>query len=285
MNKLAVILLSIILSILVGLGGCVTIVPPAETAPARDEVPQSYTPTSMPVPPEVPRKVISIWKSEPASLASTADIQDKITLIPNTAGGDTQVSENLSLGVIPAGTWQDSTSFYLEEGQWVDVIVSSLDIPIYFNWEEPGAVSLDASCWTWYEGKKVGTTILSQMLQPVGQPPSRDMGVFDPFQGKPLYENFATSTEEGTVFTTAGRVFASEGATEYWFTFTNWNNQKNADITCSVYMLDVTPGWGKSMLDTKLQPWLNELYYLLVSGEITEEEYDKAESGWLEQFK
>ena len=298
MNKVAIIIISLILAMAVGLGGCITINPPAPAltptptpmptpvptpTPTPTPVPTPI-PTPTPTPPEVPREVVSIWKSEPASLASPADIQDKITLKPNTASGSTQASEDISLSVIPAGTWQDSASFYLEEGQWVDVIVSSLDIPVYFNWEEPGAVSLTAGCWAEYEGNKVRSGF-PKMAQAVGEPPSRDTGVFGPFEGKPLYENLVTSTEKGTIFTTAARIFAWHGATDYWFVFYNWNCQKEADITCHVYKLSATPGWGHSFWDAKMQPWLNELYYMLVSGEITEEEYDEAESRWLEQFK
>ncbi len=294
MNKIATIILTLILAMVVGLGGCVTISPlpetgppiepePTEVAPAP-EAASSPTTTAILAGPEVPQEVLLLWKSEPASPASPGDIQDKITLKPNTASGSTPVSEDISFSVIPAGSWQDSTSFYLKEGQWVDVIVSSLDIPVYFNWEEPGAISLTAGCWTEYEGKKVRSSF-PQMGQVVGETPSRDAGVFGPFNGKPLYENLVTSTEKGTIFTTAARIFAWNGATDYWFVFYNWNRQKEADITCYVYKLSTTPGWGQGFWGAEMQPWLNELYYMLVSGEITEEEYDEAESRWLEQFK
>jgi hypothetical protein len=377
--------------------------------------------------PEVPQEVLSLWKSEPASVASPADIQDKITLKPNTASSSAQVSGDISLSVIPAGTWQDSASFYLKEGQWVDVIVSSLDIPIYFNWEEPGAISITANCWvedsinlykllvynldpdkphylkysisgaveglpisanvnlgrygetakfhnpeysaateggihasvavslpkgsmitltlesdvpidwqsnlespgpqigvlfaemrtyseedgwitissgsikakhvlSFNDGRRLEASLiidppktragaLIQKAQPVGQPRTREMSVFDPLYYKVLYENHTAITSTGTIFTTAGRMFASQGTTEYWFTFTNWNREKNADITYRVYKLGITPGWGKEFKEQKLQPWLNELYSLLVAKEITDGEYNLAETNWLEQFK
>ena len=242
---------------------------------------------AIPGPPKAPQEVTSIWKSEPASVAFPPDIKDRFTLEPNTASGSTEVSEGLSISVIPRGTFQDSTSFDLEEGQWVDVIVFSLDIPVYFNWQEPRAISLKAECRPAYwsdEKRKIGRSGFPITLQIVGEPPSREMSVFGPLSGKPLYENLVTSTEEGTIFITAARIFAWEGAGEYWFVSYNWNRQKAADVTCCVYKLSTTPGWGESFCDAKLQPWLNELYRMKVSGEISEEEYDRAESQWLGQF-
>jgi hypothetical protein len=94
-----------------------------------------------------------------------------------------------------------------------------------------------------------------------------------------------TGTEKGTIFTTAARIFAWKGATDYWFVFYNFNRQKKADITCLVYKLGITLGWGESFWDTKMQPWLNDLYYMLVAGKISQEEYDQAEAKWLEQFR
>lgn len=272
MNKVTIIVVSLILALVLGLGGCIPVNPPAAPATESPVPPPVRVTTGVP-PPEVPQEVLLLWKSEPASKGSTADVEDKITLQPNLATGTKEVSEDISLGVIPKGSWQNSTSFYLKEGQWVDVIVSSLDVPVYYLTEEPGAASLKVARWAEYEGKKVRSMF------------GQDMGPFSPFYGKLLYQNRVANTEKGTIFTTAARVFAWGGPGEYWFIFYNFSRQKEAQITCHVYKLGTTPGWGEEYKNTQLQPWLNELYYMLVSGTLTEEEYDRAESQWLKQFE
>ena len=104
------------------------------------------------------------------------------------------------------------------------------------------------------------------------------MGIFTPFYGKLLYENRITNTGRGTVSTTGVRLFAWGGAGSYCVTFYNFSSQKGCEITYRIYKQDTTPGWGKAYKEAKLQPWLNDLYHLHVSGKITQEEYDKAEN-------
>ncbi len=169
---------------------------------------------------------------------------------------------------------------YTEDSGWVTICSRAIDVKHIVSSNEGRKPEIVLSP---IENKV--RTGFPQIAQKVGEPPSRDKGVSGPFQGKPLYENLVTNTEKGTIFTTAARILAWNGASEYWFTFYNWNRQKVADITCRVYKLGATPGWGNSFWDAKMQPWLNERYYMLVSGEISQEEYDRAESRWLEQFK
>ena len=64
----------------------------------------------------------------------------------------------------------------------------------------------------------------------------------------------------------------------------NFNPHEATEVAYQVYHVAVTPGWGESYKDSQLQPWLHELYRLLVSGKISESEIARAEAKWMEQF-
>ncbi|GAI17983.1 unnamed protein product [marine sediment metagenome] len=167
---------------------------------------------------------------------------------------------------------KDSMVFYLQEGQWVDVVVSSNDFPIYYYSEEPGAASLQTGYWHKYEDGEMCRAGCES-----------DMGIFAPFYSKALYEN--RTTDEGLIFTTAVRLFAWGGPADYFLTLYNWNSQKGCEIIYHIYKQDITTGWGKDWKETKLDPWLSELGRLWFSGQISKEHYDEAAGQWLEQFE
>lgn len=279
--RLMPIILSLILAMALGLSGCITINPPeTPSPPATPEPvpPPAPAPTSIPAPPDIPQEVLSIWKAEPVSGAYPPDISEHITLLPNLASGEGADYGDISLKVIATeGSWQNSLNFNLQEGQWLDVIASSTDTQVYFGIEKP-----DSVCFKINYDLTTQESVGSSSWDYNGIPKD---SISAPLYGKTLYENWVINTDEGRMFTTSARLFAWEGAGNYYFDFTNFSSQEGCEITYCVYKYNITPGWGKLYIETKLQPWLNDLYYLLVSGEITEEEYDKAEREWLEQFE
>lgn len=289
MNKVCIVLLTLILTMAVGLGGCITVSPPggapapAPTPAAAPTPTPEATPSPVPPPPEVPSEVLSIWKSPPVSEAYPPDVSGEVTLLPNRASGDRVERENITLEVfLTRGAWQDSMDFHLDENQWVDVIASSTDTLIYYLTEEPGAAHLHTKHITWVEVEHSDKPYRQQCSL---NPQNLHTDVFLPFYFKTLYENHVTSTDKGPLYTTAIRMFAWRGEGDYCVQFSNFSRKNGCEITYRIYMDGTTPSWGQVYKETELQPWLNELYYMLVSGEITEEEYDEAESRWLEQFK
>lgn len=266
--KIKTLTLTLILIVVVGLSSCVTASPPTTTEPTTTEpVTTESEEITIPPPPIVPKEVLSIWKSEPISLAYPPDTSGKVTLPPSKASVETTAT----FSVVTA---KDSMVFYLQEGQWIDVVVSSNDFPIYYYSEEPGAASLQTGYWHKYEDGGMCRASCGS-----------DMGIFAPFYSKALYENHTTTTDEGLIFTTAVRLFAWGGAADYFLILYNWNSQKGCEITYHIYKQNITTGWGEGWKEAKLQPWLKELYYLRVSGEITQQDYNKAEGQWLEQFE
>ena len=267
--RLMPIILSLSLAIILGLSGCVTASPPGLPSPPL---------TSIPPPPDIPQEVLSIWKSPPVSGAYPPDVSGKVTLEPNKASkrsGGSQENEMIEV-IATAGSWQNSRTFHLCEGEWVDIIVSSADLPIYYLTEEPGAMRIVMYCWTEHPEEPNTKVTCYYTLDNI---------IFFPFYAKCLYENNIVNTNEGPIFTTAIRMFAWHGATEYWIYFCNYSSQKGCEVTYNIYKGSTTPGWGETYEETKLQPWLNELYHLHVSGKITEEEYNEAQRQWLKQFE
>ncbi|GAI25787.1 unnamed protein product, partial [marine sediment metagenome] len=125
MNKVAIIIVSLTLVVVAGLSSCTTTSPSAGV-PTQDGAP------------EAPQEVLLIWKSEPVSEVYPPDISGEVSLEPNKASerasGESR-GDNDGLGitgfevVATAGSSKDSMNFYLPECQWIDVIVSSSDLP------------------------------------------------------------------------------------------------------------------------------------------------------------
>jgi hypothetical protein len=309
--RVIVIIVILLLSFTLGLGSCINVYPssPQEVTtpttnpqttptPADNQginpqvtpaptVAATATPT-MPDVPAIPSDVLAIWKSEPASESLTPYTAGDVLLKLNTHGNPVVSSSGsgnmgVSYYAISEGADQTTSKFYLEEGQWIDIIVSSVDVPIYFQNNKPGGVSFDTMGWDPVSGyqlpKVLGLTAIPNAFH-------------HPYSEKTLYENEATGTyvgstsgHEATLFSTAARIFAPGGAGNYAFVFTNFNSQKGADIQYRVYKLGVTLSWGDTYANAILAPWLRELRSLQTSGTISKDEYDSAISQWLEQLK
>ncbi|MCL0094470.1 hypothetical protein M1N58_01030 [Dehalococcoidales bacterium] len=201
----------------------------------------------MPPPPPVPAEVLSVWKSPPSPQGFPPDIRGEVTLQPYSS-------------------FVKTPSFFLPEGQWVDILVTS-HLPIYVEEREPGSIRVrfksEAGFATWSD-------------------PDHDL-IFSPFVGKWHYKNAITVTDVGHIYTTAIRAFAWDGAMSYYLEFCNFDPNRQVEITYEVYRLAITPNWGlNSPYDTQLDLWLKALHheYRLPPEEITQA-YEK----WIEQFK
>lgn len=296
MNKNVIVVLSVVMALVLGAGGCVTINPaPASQPPPSPPPnvtpppisPEAQSPPSWRIPPVVPQEVLSVWNRQPPLESSPADVSGELFLKPNLHAGEgteagNMSNDGLSVGysAFSAGSLQETARFPLKQDEWVDVIVSSLDVPVYCFVEQPGAVSFELQ----------GRTSIPELARPVGfvEVPEDELFksiIFAVFSGKRLYENHVTSTQKGTLFTSAYRLFACAGAGDYLLYFSNFNRQQGAQITYRVYRLGTTPSWGTTnYFATKLWPWMNRLAQMLISGEISLEEYRKAESEWLRQL-
>ena len=251
------IILSLLLAIAVGLVGCITINTPAAT-PA----------------PEVPQEVLLIWKLEPPTGAYPPNVVGEVTLLPNLASGELVEGGAISYGVVAtAGSSADSMFFHLSEGEWIDVIISSLDTEVYFGAEVPGQAYSEI-CYDMSTPEVIGSSSWNW----------KDISPAAPLYGKLLYENRITQTNQGKAFTTAVRLFAWEGEGDYFLSFINFSSEKGCEIAYRIYQVGTTLGWGRPYREAKLQPWLNELYQLAISGKISHEEYYRTEAKWLEQF-
>jgi hypothetical protein len=305
-SKVILIIVILLLGFTLGLDGCINVYPsspqgistpasnPQSTPTSADSqgISSQVTPTpavvptatpTMPTVPVVPPDVVSIWKSAPASESLTTYAVGKVVLKPNKYGAPSVSSSssgdmNVSYYATSEGAAQTSSSFYLEDGQWIDVIVTSINIPIYFQNNKSGGISFNCMCQD-TPIKPLGLTAIPTTYH-------------HPYSEKTLYENEATGTYIGsvnkykaTLFSTAARMFAWGGAGEYACEFTNFNSQKTANIQYRVYKLGTTPAWGNTYANQILAPWLSQLRGLQASGTISKDEYDSVISQWLEQLK
>jgi hypothetical protein len=292
--KRVVVILSVMLVLMLGLSSCTGIYPPPQqpattpapnpqTTPAATPSVTRATNPVLPVPPEVPPEVLSIWKSAPASEALPAYTSGEVTIQPNTASSKESRSGDLSYEVISA---QDSTKIYLKEGQWVDILVSSIDVPIYFL--EMTKVAGMVGEAEKSEAAEFGVVrVVRETIPLESMELIQDPGGLAPFYCRLLYQNRTTRADKSTIFMTAARIFTFGGAGVYYFEFFNFSQQKGCKITYRAYIVGITPGWGldSDYYKTKYLPWTSNVYSMVNSGAISQQECDKALSQWLEQFK
>lgn len=198
-----------------------------------------------PGPPPVPAEVLSVWKSPPSPQRFPPDIRREVTLEPYSS-------------------FVKTPSFFLPEGQWVDILVTS-NLPIYVEEREPGSIRVrfksEAGFATWSD-------------------PDHD-SIFSPFVGKWHYKNAITVTDVGWIYTTAIRAFAWDGAMSYYLEFCNFDPGEQVAITYEVYKLAITPNWGETYTH-KLESWGQTLRY---EYRLPPEEITQAYEKWMEQFK
>ena len=190
---------------------------------------------------KAPANVLSLWESTPSPQGYPPILVGEVTLAEYGKG---------------SSGWE-TDPFYLQGGQWIDVVVKSRDGVIVLD-SYPGSASLKV-CFRHSENH--GSY----------WPDREDLGLYNglnPFLGRVLYQQ-STETDTGTIHAVAVRLF-SEGEYEdgYWsgcdctLLFENFNPYKSTSISYEVYELGATPGWGKfndeSYARTVLMPWIYE---------------------------
>ncbi len=298
MHVKAIIVLSALIVLSLCVQGCVaptnhpsTSSPTSSPAPTMPEA-QPVASIRTPSPPKIPQEVLSIWNLQPPSESSPADLMGELSLKPNPDIAESEATKagNMSYYVIHT-PWQDTPRFQLKPNQWVDVIISSLDVPVYCLVEQPGAVSFQLQRIHQEPGKEGRQIIGGLAATPAGVPEDEQFKsiTFAVLSGKRLYENHVTNTQGGALFTSAYRLFVGVGSGEfadadYIMHFSNFNRERGAEIAYRIYKLGTTSNWGESYSAEQLQPWFYELYELSIAGKISDDEYREAESEWLRQL-
>jgi len=199
---------------------------------------------------------------------------------PSPQGFPPIVSEEIVLAKYgePYGERVESDSFFLQNFKWIDVVVKSKNMRVFFSEGEPGTVSFSVDF-------NYGDTSFQPDAEDVGYYPG---GQASPFVGKLLYVNKGTQTSDGVVYSTAVRLFAEGDITDNTWAgsscclgFANYNPNEQAEVSYEVYELDTTPEWGMweegDYYHTILGPWLG--------GATSESEMGAMLNQWLEQFK
>lgn len=209
-----------------------------------------------------PANVLSKWESPPRPQGYPPILTGEVTLA--------EYGEESS-------SWE-TDPFYLQAGQWIDVIVTSKNGVMVLD-RYPGSASLTVCFEHSYEGR--GSY----------WPDREDLHLHDglnPFLGRILYQQ-STGTEAGTVYAVAVRLFAEgEHLDGYWsgcectLLFQNFDPNKPASISYEVYRLGVTQGWGQwneeSYAWTVLNPWIQQH-----ASSVSEEQ--QMFRDWVEQFR
>jgi hypothetical protein len=245
----------IIIGSIAGVIGIVTLAIPSIWG--TQSIPSETTPST--TPPDAPAEVLSVWRSPPSPQGYPPILTGEVTLAKY--GSEHSSAER---------------RFFLQNYQWVDVIVKSKDMSIAFHEERPGYATFTVAVEYPHGG---GYDV---NLEPV------EWFNVNPFLGKILYQQ-RTETDAGTVYTVAVRVFAEGEITdECWLgstcvlEFENFNPYESASISYEVYELAATAGWGefgeKAYYRTVLLPWIQQYAS-------SESEMKQLLRQWSEQFK
>jgi len=227
-------------------------------------------------PPAVPAEVLSVWESPPSPQGFPPDMIDELHLGKYGSSNYETSEADISNGL------------FLQNYEWIDIIVKSKNIPVRFYNREPGTVCFNVYLeyvWNcedyefWLDSEDLGTYYTGEVLPPK----------INPFAGRVLYgQPISQETRSGgdTIYSIAIRLFSEGGncngnllGSECQIGFTNYDIYEEADISYEVYKLDTTPGWGydREYWNNTLLPWIRQ-------GE-TESEQEQRYNEWCEQFK
>jgi len=210
-----------------------------------------------------PANVLSEWESPPSPQGYPPILVGEVTLAEY--GEESSSSE--------------TNPFYLQAGQWIDVIVKSKDSGIMpLEYDPAGMVTFRVQ---FQHSDTRGSY----------RPDREDLYLHEglnPFVGRILYQQ-STETGTGTEYAVAVRLFAEgEYIDGYWggcdctLQFYNFKPNESASISYEVYRLGVTQGWGswneESYGWTVLNPWIQEH-----ASSVSEEE--QMFRDWVEQFR
>jgi len=236
------VLVSIILALTVIAAGCST------TQPASA--------------PEAPEDVLSIWHSPPSP-------QD----YPLAMSGEVHLGKSGS-----PDSELETDSLVVQNRQWLDIVVKSRNIRLFFYLREPGAVSFEVvQSYSEYNQKK---PTLESLVNPRFNPTAGRI-----LYGQPVPEE--TEMGEDTIYSVAIRLFAeglrnsTSADSKYTIRFINSNVTEEADISYEVYKLNTTPDWGYTYYDDILAPWMMQQ----LGGAYSESKWERLYEEWYEQFE
>jgi len=225
-------------------------------------------------PPAAPADVLSVWHSPPSPQGYPPDMAGEVHL-----GKYTSSNYEYAFG----------DSFFLQNYQWVDIVVKSKNIPVKFYDEEPETVHFGVMFrYVWNcqnssyspDSEDLGGDYVTQTASPL-------CGKI--LYGQPIQER--TRSGDDTIYSVAVRLFMDGGncngsltGSECMFGFVNYNIYEEADISYEICKLDVTPGWGVEgeYWNNVLIPWMTErLGGAYNEDDLSLELYEE----WYEQFK
>jgi hypothetical protein len=238
------VLVSIILALTVIAAGCGATQPTSTSAPAA------------------PEDVLSIWHSPSSPQGYPLAMAGEVHL--GKSGSPDSALETDSLSV--------------QNRQWLDIVVKSRNIRLFFYLGEPGAVRFEVvQRHSEYSQDK---PTLESLVNPR----------FNPTTGRILYgQPVLQETEMGedTIYSVAIRLFAeglrdsTDVSSKYIIRFINSNVTEEADISYEVYKLNTTPDWGYTYYDDILAPWMMQQ----LGGAYSESKWEQLYEEWYEQFK
>ncbi len=172
----------------------------------------------------------------------------------------------------------ETDSLLVQNRQWLDIVVKSRNIRLFFYLGEPDAVRFEVvQRYSEYSQDK---PTLESLVNPH----------FSPVTGRILYGQpvpKATEMGEDTIYSVAIRLFA-EGLrnstnvdSKYIIRFINSNVTEEADISYEVYKLNTTPDWGYTYYDDILGPWMMQQ----LGGAYSESKWEQLYEEWYEQFE
>jgi len=212
--------------------------------------------------PAAPEDVLSIWHSPPSPQG-----------YPPAMSGEVHLGKSGS-----PDSELETDSLLVQNRQWLDIVVKSRNIRLFFYLREPGAVRFEVvQSYSEYSQDK---PTLESLVNPRFNPTAGRI-----LYGQPVPEE--TEIGEDTIYSVAIRLFA-EGLrnstsvdSKYTIRFINSNATEEADISYEVYKLNTTPDWGYTYYDDILGPWMMQQ----LGGAYSESEWERLYEEWYEQFE
>jgi len=206
-------------------------------------------------PPRAPQSVIAAWKLPAPPNGVQPSVSKQITLPKYTSPIDI---------IADLGFYQG--------GEWLDIIVKSMGIPVYWSDQNPNAIEIEFKFNDSYWGPP---TLFSLAKE---GPKEVEVAGGTPLFGKYLYMpngRVVTETNSGTIYTIGYRLYIGN-PTSCSLAFTNFDPFKVADITYEVYKVAFTPEWSAADGVPAVYKWIES---------IPEDRKIDAVSKWMEQFK
>ncbi len=204
--------------------------------------------------PPAPQAVIATWNMSPPPNGLVPSVSRELELPKYTQERQVVYGE---IGSLP-------------EGQWIDVVVTSIGVPALFGSGDAGFVGV----YFQMDDQDYGPGDIKQMASL--SPAVASAGGM-PTYGKFLYlpEGYRTTDVGGkTKYTTAYRLFIPR-STHYRLVLVNHNPSTIASVTYEVFRVAMTPGWAGDKYYDDLENYL---------AQFPSEKQFEAMARWMAQF-